>query len=220
MNVNEAAYRYLDNLALKTGTDKASSHHNYTEIYAQHFEQIRNEPVRFLEIGIYEGGSVKMWEEYFPTAELHFIDASFGAVKYRSERSHYHLGDQANPKDLKQFIENSGGRFDIIIDDGGHTMRQQITSFIHLFPHVNPGGVYIIEDLHTSYWPALGGGNHTGTTIALLKSLIDKVNYAGAATTIASHRNLPEAVVKKMDIYQKDIRSLCFYDSLVFITKR
>jgi hypothetical protein len=213
------AYRELDELALQAGTDKASNHHNYTAVYADHFAPLKDKPIKFLEIGIWEGGSVKLWENYFTNAELHFIDATLGGVKYHSQRSHYHIANQESPQDLKEFIEKSGGHFDVIIDDGGHTMKQQITSFVHLFPHINSGGMYIIEDLHTSYWPCLGGGNHCNTTIALLKNLIDKVNFVGAYTAKAAHHQLPQSVLSKLDIYQKDIRGLYFYDSLVFITK-
>jgi len=220
MKFNDSGYRYMDDLALKFGTDKASNFHNYTEIYSQHFESIKDDPIKFLEIGIYQGSSVKLWEEYFKNAELHFIDISMEGVKYHSKRSHYHIAHQEDPKELRQFIQQSGGNFDVIIDDGGHTMHQQTVSFLCLFPHVKSQGVYIIEDLHTSYWPCLGGGNHSQTTIALLKNLIDKLNYVGANTTRASHNDLSKSVTDTLDIYQKEIRSICFYDSLVFITKR
>jgi hypothetical protein len=220
MKTKPAAYRHLDDLALKAGTDKASSHHDYMEAYSHYFDAIKDDPIKFLEIGIYEGSSVKLWEEYFIKAELHFIDVSLNAVKYHSTRSHYHIARQEDADDLQKFIQEAGTDFDVIIDDGGHAMNQQITSFIHLFPHVKSQGIYIIEDLHTSYWNCLGGGNRNQTTIALLKNLIDQINFVGASTGRASHQNLSDSTMKKLGIYQKDILSICFYDSLVFVTKR
>ena len=113
---------------------------------------LEDKPIKFLEIGIFEGASVKLWEEYFKNADLHFIDITFQNIKHFSNRSHYHLCDQENPESLQAFIQKTGGDFDLIIDDGGHTMKQQITSFVTLFPYLKSGGIYIIEDLHTSYW--------------------------------------------------------------------
>lgn len=220
MKTNPEAYRHLDDIALKTGTDKGSNFHDYMEAYSQHFDAIKDEPIKFLEIGIYEGSSVKLWEEYFKNAELHFIDVSLGAVKYHSTRSHYHIARQEVACDLYQFIKAAGTGFDVMIDDGGHTMKQQITSFIYLFSHLKSKGVYVIEDLHTSYWSSKDQSIRNETTIAFLKNLIDKVNFVGVSTGCASHRNLSDTVIKKLDIYKKTIQSICFYDSLVFITKR
>ncbi len=220
LHADQEAYRSLDELGLQCGTDKASSLHNYTKIYSRYFAPLKDKPIKFLEIGIYQGASVKMWESYFKQATLHFIDISLKHVQYYSKRSRYHVLDQSKPRDLLKLIRKVGGDFDIIIDDGGHTMEQQITSFQHLFPHVKSGGMYIIEDLHTSYWENYGGGDHSHTTVAFLKNLIDDVNYVGATTSCASHANIPSEVVADMTLYRKEIESIHFYDSLAIIFKR
>ncbi len=214
-------YKYLNDLALKTGADKSSNWHNYTEIYAQYFAPLKEKSIKFLEIGIYQGKSVALWEEYFKNAELHFIDVTFDNIQYYSQRAHYHLANQENPHDLAHFIHKVGGNFDIILDDGGHTMTQQTMSFICLFPHVKSKGMYIIEDLHTSYWPHFGGGQgEPGTTVEFLKSLIDQVNYVGAHTTRATHRDQNPEWLNSLDIYKRDIESIHFYDSVAIIIKR
>ncbi len=215
---NTEEYKALDEIALKAGSDKGSNYHNYTEIYAKYLAQFRDTPIKFLEIGIYKACSVKMWEEYLKNAELHFIDITFDNAEYFSDRSHYHLCDQENPKQLQQFIQTSGGNFDVILDDGGHTMNQQIISFQILFPQVKSGGMYIIEDLHTSYWPGHFGGGGAHSTINFLKALIDEVNYVGNITTKASHLNIPPSC--GLNNYQEQIESIHFYDSVVIITKR
>lgn len=212
-------YRTLDRLAVEAGADKSSFYHNYTEVYARYFAPLQEKPIKFLEIGIHQGASVKLWEEYFKNADLHFMDITLDRVCYTSSRSHYHLCDQENPAELQQFIKKSGGAFDIIIDDGGHKMNQQITSFATLFPVLKSGGIYVIEDLHTSYWD--GWGHESGKhTIAFLKSLIDEVNFVGAHTTKASHLNLSQDLLQRLTLYQKDIYSIHFYDSLAIIIKR
>jgi hypothetical protein len=217
---NTDGYLYLDQLALEANADKASNFHNYTEVYCKYFNPIKEMPIKFLEIGIWKGFSVKLWENYFKNAELHFMDITLNNVIYKSDRSYYHLIDQANADALEGFIQLFGGGFDVILDDGGHTMQQQIVSFQTLFPHVNSGGIYIIEDLHTSYWPEYGGGSHDRTTIAFLKNLIDEVNYVGNHTERANHRNLSQSVLDKLNLYQKQIESIHFYDSTAIIIKR
>lgn len=224
-------YAYLDTLALsldpKRTSGKSSNWHNYTEVYALYFAPIRKRPLKFLEIGIYKGAGVRLWENYFENAELHFIDITFDHAEYFSTRSHYHLADQAKPSDLQRVIDVVGGNFDIIIDDGGHTMEQQLVSFKELFPYLNSGGLYIIEDLHTSYWSEYGGGgtlSHPkageGTTIDFLKNLIDDLNFVGARTLAANHRSNLEAIRGELTNLREEIFSMHFYDSLCVIIKR
>lgn len=212
-------YQILDEIALRSGADKGSNYHNYTEVYSQYFAPFKEKPIKFLEIGIYKGSSVKMWEEYLKNADLHFMDITLQAVEYHSKRSHYHLCNQESPVELRQFIKTVGGDFDIILDDGGHTMNQQITSFKILFPYVKSGGMYIIEDLHTSYWNFYGG-NSPHSAINFLKTLIDEVNFIGARTSRASHINIPEDIRKELNIYKELIYSIHFYDSIAIIIKR
>lgn len=227
------AVEYMDELAIRfdpgNTSGKSSKVHNYVEAYANYFHHRRNEPIKLLEIGIHKGHSVQLWENYFPQGDLHFMDIRFDDIEYHSKRSHYYLADQANVDDLNRVIHETGGCFDVIIDDGGHWMNQQITSFIHLFPHVKSGGLYIIEDLHTSYWQGHGeeGCGTTddpkagsGTCIEFLKKLIDDVNYVGARGYGASHVAIPNHLEAGLNYYQKQIYSIAFYDSLCVITKR
>lgn len=213
-------YRHMDEIATRCGADKGSHYHNYTEVYSKYFAPIQDLPLKFLEIGIYKGSSVKMWEEYLPSAELHFADITFERVEYFSQRSHYHICNQENPKDLRKLMKKTGGNFDVILDDGGHTMKQQITSLVTLFPYVKSGGMYIVEDLHTSYWPGHFGGGGSDSAIAFLKSLIDEVNFVGAKTTRASHLALDPQLLSQLNIFQKEILSIHFYDSVAILIKR
>ena len=231
--MNSEAAQFMDELAIRfdsgNSSGKSSKIHNYVEVYASYFHHRRNIPIRLLEIGIHKGHSVQLWENYFPRADLYFMDIRFDDIEYFSNRSHYYLADQSNVDDLARVIRESGGCFDVIIDDGGHFMSQQITSFIHLFPHLNPGGIYIIEDLHTSYWQGHGveGCGTTNdpkagpdTCIEFLKKLIDDVNYMGAKGYGASHAAIPNDIKTSMNLYQTEIYSISFYDSLCVITKR
>lgn len=220
-------YTFLDRLACEAGTDKSSAFHNYTKVYAKYFAPLREKPLTFLEIGIYQGNSVKLWENYFPNATLHFIDQDTTHIEYFSQRSHYHFLDQANKAALHAFAQHCGSAFDIIIDDGGHTMVQQKSSFKALFPYLSSGGLYIIEDTHTSYWLSHGGFGTSemprsgpGTTIEFLKSLVDDLNFGGARSRCADHSKIPGEIRATLSEYQDKIESIHFYDSLCIIIKR
>jgi hypothetical protein len=220
-------YTYLDNLTNEAGTDKGSIAHNYTRIYAKYFDSIRNTPIKFMEIGIAAGSSVKLWERYFPKAELHFIDINPQDIQYFSNRSHYHFVDQTDISRLRSLGDSLGRDFDIIIDDGGHKMDQQIISFETLFPYIKSGGMYIIEDLHTSYWRSFGGcgepGNPfscPGTCVDFLQHLVDDVNYTGGFTGYADPNKVSDELRQKLNYYQEHIESIHFYKSLCIIIKR
>jgi len=150
---------------------------HYFNIYEKHFRPFVDKKIKVLEIGIWQGGSLKMWKEYFgENAEIVGIDINPKTKKFEEERIEIYIGDQADRSFLNNLIQKKGG-FDIIIDDGGHYMNQQITSFKELYPILNEGGVYLCEDLHTSYWSNFDGGlNEPNTFIEMVKHLIDEMH--------------------------------------------
>ena len=148
----------LTKLANKWGTDKGDFEgwcHNYTPLYNELFESLLDGHVRMLEIGVadprFPGAGIKMWRDYFP--DLFFVgyDINPEAKQFEEEKINVFIGDQNNPEDLQRCIDTYGGNFDIIMDDGSHYSEHILTSFKHLFPHLKPGGYYIIEDLHSVY---------------------------------------------------------------------
>ncbi|KAK9419433.1 putative Methyltransferase domain-containing protein [Seiridium unicorne] len=152
-------------IATKYGTDKVTTHH-YWFMYDKHFPAIRNKRLKMLEIGlgcdmVYgPGKSYYTWLEYFPNVDLYYMEYDAEcAAKWAAKTSDATIfaGDQADPAFLQKFIDESGGDFDIIIDDGGHTMNQQKVSFEALWKIVKPGGFYFVEDLQTSFMASYGG---------------------------------------------------------------
>ena len=131
-------------------TDKCGHHHNYVELYDVLLAPLRDRAERVLEIGVLHGDSARLWEDFFPRAQIFGIDI-VDTSEHQTERIHTFVADQADRAQLQRFIDTHGSGFDLIIDDGGHTMEQQQTSFGFLFPHLRPGGIYIIEDIHTSF---------------------------------------------------------------------
>lgn len=124
---------------------------HYFEVYHRALEKYRGTSPRVLEIGVYRGGGLALWRSYFgPGAVVVGIDVDPAAVDH-GHGSPVVIGDQASPSFLEG-VDRDHGPFDIVIDDGGHTMNQQITAVETLFPKLATGGTYIVEDTHTSYW--------------------------------------------------------------------
>jgi hypothetical protein len=110
---------------------------------------------------------------------------------------------------------------DILIDDGGHTMNQQITTFEELFPHVAADGVFLCEDLHTSYWPTYGGGyREPGTFIEYSKNFIDYIHAWHAQKPPRRRWYETPAPELRVSDFTRSVHSLHFYDSVLVIEKR
>lgn len=108
------------------------------------------------------GASYYTWLEYLPNVDLYFLEYDAKCAEqwaHKTADATIITGDQGDGPTLEKLIRKYGNDFDIIIDDGGHTMDQQKTSLEHLWKAVKPGGMYFCEDLQTSYWNDYGGGD-------------------------------------------------------------
>ena len=151
----------LTRIAVKHGSDKFGSH-LYTPVYHQLFQHVRDQPLRFLEIGIggYDllnagGLSLRMWDEYFPNAQIVGLDIHPKTLSI-SPRVHTVCGSQSDPAILAKLVQEFGP-FDIIIDDGSHRAEDAKASFVYLYPLMTANGLYIIEDIQTSFADSHGG---------------------------------------------------------------
>ena len=181
---------------------------HFLGVYEKWFGALRLNKLEVLEIGIHHGGSLRMWEEYFPNSQITGVDIEKHCKKHENGRIKVFIGDQAD----RNFLSTLG-KFDIIIDDGGHTMDQQKNSFNVLWGHLNPGGIYVIEDLETSYWPKFEGAyRNKHTMIEMLKGFVDNVNCVGAAHPRAEH--------KKKIVEDLSIEAIHFYQSLCLVHKK
>ena len=181
---------------------------HYFEIYDRHLQHLKGKKINILEIGISHGGSLQMWEYYFQgNATIYAVDINPECKKLESEHAKIFIGSQEDPTFLRS-LKNSIPVIDVLIDDGGHTMKQQVTTFNLLFDHVAENGIYICEDLHTSYWKHFGGGyKKRRSFIEFSKNFIDKLH--------AWHT--PKVPV---DDFVKSTHSLHYYDSILVIEKR
>ena len=201
-------------IAIRQGTDKWGSHF-YTPIYHSLLAPWRGKPVRLLEIGVggfgskYLGGaSLAMWAEYFERGLIFGIDLYEKRVD---------LGDRVRilqgSQDDREFLERTirqHGPFDVIIDDGSHIPAHVATSFHVLFPSLATGGLYIVEDTQTAYWPSHGGAADGAATMSLARDILKGLNHQEIAEVD------PAYVVPD---HAATIRSLRAYHNLLVFEK-
>ena len=124
----------------------------YFRVYEQWFSPYRGKDIVFVEIGVQNGGSAQMWRHYFgKDAKIIGVDIDPRCKELETDGITVEIGSQEDPNFWAAFREKYP-RVDILLDDGGHTMNQQIVTFKEMFPHIRDGGLYMCEDCHTSYW--------------------------------------------------------------------
>jgi len=184
---------------------------HYFEIYDRHFSRFRRTDVHVVEFGVSHGGSLQMWKTYFgPKSKVFGVDINPHCRQLEDEGYEIFIGDQEDRRFLRSLAERIP-RIDILIDDGGHTMKQQINTFKELFPRIDDHGVYLCEDLHTSYLPQYGGGyGRRGSFIEYSKSFIDQIN--------AWHSTQKGSLT--VTEFTESVHSLHYYSSILVIEKR
>lgn len=145
--------RTLEQISSNYKSDKGEVYHGYLNIYEKYFSKYRTSLNNFLEIGLWEGESIKMWREYFETGNLVGADI-LDLSHIKLHNTQIHICDQSDRSQLKRLVDNTFNQFDIIIDDGGHWQHQQQITLGFMFPYLTSGGVLVIEDLHTANNPA------------------------------------------------------------------
>ncbi|MBA4391579.1 MAG: hypothetical protein C0399_11695 [Syntrophus sp. (in: bacteria)] len=184
---------------------------HYFEIYDRHFHAFRNKEIHLLEFGVSHGGSLQMWKQYFgEKAKIYGVDINPACKALEEEGIEIFIGSQED-RNFLQELKTKIPPVDILIDDGGHAMKQQIYTFEELYDHVRPDGIYLCEDTHTSYWKDFGGGyKRKGTFLEYSKNLIDQL-YAWH-----SEQKNKFSVTS----FTQSAFSLHFYNGIVVIEKR
>jgi len=159
------------------GGDKLSDGQNFTSFYHKIMSLMRDDKIKLLEIGIFNGKSIAMWADYFSNGTIYGIDQDLikfeynistlfeqGAFKSKklthiyADRYDLHVTDFLPNNDVKiikcntlsenfEMMIKYLGDFNIIIDDGNHNAQSQCRNFELLFEKITPGGMYIIEDI-------------------------------------------------------------------------
>lgn len=207
----------LHQIGLDCGTDKAT-YHNYCNLYEAHLSHLRFEPIKLLEIGVFKHQSIMMWRKYFPKAEIHAIDIVDYSNGEKIPNVHYHKINVEDTSLLSGFI-NKHHDWDVIVDDGGHTMFQQQNAFKNLFGAMKSPGIFIIEDLQTSFENFARSHNpqNDPTTYQMISSLKDKVDFTSPYINLSEYR-MCLSQVKSVDIWIKNLNDM--NDSMTSIIKK
>ncbi|TIO62497.1 MAG: glycosyltransferase [Mesorhizobium sp.] len=199
----------------------------YLDEYDRILSKYRNSPVRILEVGVQNGGSLEIWSRYFPQAELILgcdINQNCGLLHFDDARVDVIVGD-ANLEDTQRRILKRSAKFDIIIDDGSHKSSDIIRTFALYFKSIEDGGVFIVEDLHASYWQEFEGGLYDPlSSISFFKRLLDLINHEHWGLD----RSRTDALAAFADRYGIEfdeaalasIHSIEFLNSLCIVTSR
>jgi hypothetical protein len=181
---------------------------HYFEIYHRHFERFRGRDVRVLEIGVFSGGSLLMWRDYFgPQSIIYGVDIEPACEAYETEWAKIFIGDQGNPAFWRHF-KAEVPKLDIVIDDGSHVSEHQITTFQELFPFLSPDGVYLCEDI-------VGTGNHF---TAFVYGLADCLNMGPRVSV--NRDDYERYLVAKTIGAQAIVKSVSLYPQVAVVEKR
>jgi len=199
--MNELEKQFLESKDLSIKWKK------YFNVYEELFFKFKNKKIVFVEIGIANGGSLKIWKNYFgKDAKIIGIDLNENCKKFEDLENDINviIGNQSSEKFWDDFFKKFGN-VDIILDDGGHTNLDQITTAAKTLPHINDGGFLVVEDTHTSYLKQYNSDNKF-SFINFTKKLIDDLN---------SNISLELNIEKKKYSLRKLVYSYQFFESIV-----
>lgn len=201
----------LDQIGKKYGTDKSSEHHNYLHVYESYLAPYRDKNISLIECGVggYEypdrgGESLNMWHEYFPYAKIVGIDI-YEKENIIKNRIEFWQGSQTDKHLLQTIIEREKGAYKrIFIDDASHINNLTIETFKIVFPLLQRGDIYFVEDVHTSYWKENFAGNPVPganlTTMGYFTFLTHQLNHE---TLLPEYRNEFAPLIEWIHFYKE-----------------
>lgn len=197
----------------------------YLAEYDRLLTHMRQAPVTLVEIGVQNGGSLQVWEKYFPNAQRILgcdINPDCARLSYASDKIALVIGDITRMETLERIFAMAPS-FDIVIDDGSHTSGDIIQTFCSLFPRLERGGVFIAEDLHCSYWQSHDGGLfHPRSSMAFFKALADVLNFEHWGIAYRREELLqPFGITAELsEAVLAEIHSVEFVNSMCIVTRR
>ena len=207
----------LDFSKTSSQSDKIKQH-GYHRIHPWFIGHLKNVPVTLLEIGLKNNDSIELWKQYFNDVEVYGIDID--PKEYVSDAKLFKL-DQSKQNELENFATIVNCKFDIIVDDGSHVPAHQLKTINTLWALLKPGGIYIIEDIETSYWGSAKCYNYRfnanikkNNLIYQFVSCIKWINKEFAVKIVKSK----EVVLSDEVLNETEIISFA-YNSIVLIKK-
>ena len=199
----------------------------YLEKYEDIFKPYRSDHINLLEIGVQNGGSLEIWSKYFSNAKNIIgcdINQACSSLNFTDEKIKIVTGDAANKNNIHKILDVCQ-KFNIIIDDGSHKSSDVINSFINYFQILSDEGIYVVEDLHCSYWKEYDGGLfYPYSSISFFKALADVINFehwgivAKPTTTLTNLLSKHNCEIPESSLSY--LHSIEFSNSMCVIKKR
>ena len=178
---------------------------NYFLIYDKIFKKYKNKNIKFLEIGVANGGSLFIWKKLLgKNAKIIGIDANPYSKKLSRYGFKIYTGDQSDPKFWKKFFKKEG-KIDVVLDDGGHKNLQQISTVNYTLPYIKNGGMIVVEDMATSYIKNEFYNPSKYSFVNFCNKIIEFINYRSGL------------INKNLNSYSKKIFSIEFYNSITVL---
>lgn len=208
----------LQLLGIKYGTDKSRhsyANKTYLDVYYPYFENFRNKEINFLEIGVKDGCSHRLWKEFFKNSNIYGLDIDPRCKQYEEDRIKILIGSQGDPSVISKLVSDNT-KFDIILDDGSHINELTIKSFELLFSNLKSGGLYIIEDLANSYMEDIKEHIRIGSWPGMEYN--DNDNFINKRSDM---NNLFNKLIENIDMLkiETNIEWVHFYSRIVIIKK-
>lgn len=199
---------------------------SYLPVYDRWFASYQDGPIHLLEVGVQNGGSLQVWSKYFADAKKVVgcdINPDCAQLEFDDPRIALVLGDVKDATVREQILKHSEV-YDIIIDDGSHINADIIKTFQYFYSHLAPGGIYVIEDLHCSYWAKWHGGLwRNDSAVEFFKSLTDVLNLESWGVKLLAADWVEKLKIKSHSRFRPadyaDIESISFYNSMCVIVK-
>lgn len=194
---------FLHRYFLNNGHKRLHKWVHYFDAYEHHFERFRGKSPTILEIGVFGGGSLAMWKEYFgPGCNIIGLDVNPECKIHESDNVKIYIGSQDDDNVLNDVL-NTNGIIDVVIDDGSHRMDHMVKTFDVLYDRISSNGVYFVEDTHTCYWPEYQGGlGVAGSFLEFTKAKLDELNAVHTRGAVPPTR------------FTSSTRSITIYDSI------
>ena len=199
----------LTELGTSFGTDKVK--HRYTQLYENYLGHLKDKPVTLMEIGVYQGCSLKMWEAYFTQGLVYGIDnctlITADQMKNLSKgRIRTIIADQLKRDQLQKVVDEIK-EFDIIVDDGLHYQEHQQISLGFLFPFLRNGGIYVVEDLCPRIYPGGWGIKDTQNFTDITTNVLEGFKTLGISSPYMNQNETKylNENIKKIEIHKDSI---------------
>lgn len=209
-------YKFLEEFAKTDSKSDKLKNHGYQRVYPWFLSHFKEAPINLLEIGIADSESIKLWRNYFENINLFALDIL--PIEVKDEDIKVFQVDQSKENELVQFALNINIKFDVIIDDGSHVPEHQLLTLKTLWKSLKEAGVYIIEDIETSYWgrSSLYGYKFNSNKVNTLNVLLNVINYINSKFLLGFKR-------EKNSIYHdifNQVESITFGHNCIILVKK